>query len=217
MHNCKETREQLTELLLDGDGRAEAVLDQCRECRAEFEALAATLRMTTRLRETVTPTETYWTGYHAQLRGKLDQFHAKAQRLRHAKAQREELKPGLGFAFASLRQPLRLCVKLFLRPLPVPLGVAVLAIGLVLALFAFRSSQQPQAPVVVQVPVEVPVIQEKVVTQVVYRDRWHVSKPSKRVVSDPTTENTFARTLSGFKPTDEVKLTVIKGESPNEK
>jgi hypothetical protein len=223
MHNCKETREQLTELLLDGDGRAEEGLDQCRECRAEFEALAATLRMTTRLRETVTPTETYWTGYHAQLRGKLDQFHTKAQRLRPAKAQREELKPGLGFTFVSLRQPLRLCVKLFLRPLPVPLGVAVLAIGLVLALFAFRSTQQPQAPVVVHVPVEVPVIQEKVVTQVVYRDRWRVSKPSKRVVSDPTTENTFARsqeipgTLSGFKPTDEVKLTVIKGGSPNEK
>ncbi len=223
MHNCKETREQLTELLLDGDGRAERVLDHCEECRAEFEALAATLRMTARVRETVMPTEDYWTGYHAQLQSKLEGFHAKAQRLRHAKAQREELKPGLGFIFASLRQPLRLCLKTFLRPVPVPLGIAVLAIGLVLALFAIRVSQQPQPPIVVQVPVEVPTIQEKVVTQVVYRDRWRVSKPSKRVVSDSATENTFARsreipgTLSGFKPTDEVKLTVIKGGSPNEK
>lgn len=223
MHNCKETREQLTELLLDGDGRAEGVLDHCEECRAEFEALAATLRMTARVRETVMPTEDYWTGYHAQLQSKLEGFQAKAQRLRHEKTQREELKPGLGFIFASLRQPLRLCVKTFLRPVPVPLGIAVLAIGLVLALFAIRSARQPQAPIVVQVPVEVPTIQEKVVTQVVYRDRWRVSKPSKRVVSDPTTENIFARsreipgTLSGFKPTDEVKLTVIKGGSPNEK
>jgi hypothetical protein len=223
MHNCKETREQLTELLLDGDGRAERVLDHCEECRAEFEALAATLRMTARVRETVMPTEDYWTGYHAQLQSKLEGFHAKAQRLRHAKAQREELKPGLGFIFASLRQPLRLCLKTFLRPVPVPLGIAVLAIGLVLALFAIRVSQQPQPPIVVQVPVEVPTIQEKVVTQVVYRDRWRVAKPSKRVVSDSATENTFARsreipgTLSGFKPTDEVKLTVIKGGSPNEK
>jgi hypothetical protein len=223
MHNCKETREQLTELLLDGDGRAERVLDDCEECRAEFEALAATLRMTARVRETVMPTEDYWIGYHAQLQSKLEGFHAKAQRLRHAKAQREELKPGLGFIFASLRQPLRLCLKTFLRPVPVPLGIAVLAIGLVLALFAIRSAQQPQPPIVVQVPVEVPTIQEKVVTQVVYRDRWRVSKPTKRVVSDPTTENIFARsreipgTLSGFKPTDEVKLTVIKGGSPNEK
>src|SRR5215470_9721710 len=128
MHNCKETREQITELLLDGDGRAEDVLDQCGECRAEFETLAATLRMTTRLRETVTPGEGYWTNYHAGLRGKLDQFHAKAQRLRH-KAQRKELKPGLGFIFASLRPPLRLCVKTFLLPIRLPLGVVVLIVG----------------------------------------------------------------------------------------
>jgi hypothetical protein len=224
MHNCKETREQLTELLLDRDGRAEEVWEECGECRAEFEAIAATLRMTTRLRETVAPTESYWTSYHAQLRNRLEQVHAKAQRLRHAKAQGEELKPGLGFVFASLRQPLRLCVKMFLRPVPVPLGVAVLAVGLVLALFSIRASQQritqPHAPVIVQVPVEVPTVQKKVVTQVVYRDRRRVSKPSKRVINGPTAESTIARsqdTLSGFKPTDEVKLTVIKGGSPNEK
>ena len=230
MHNCNETREQLTELLLDGDVRAESVLDQCEECCAEFEALAATLRMTVRARETVVPSEDYWTSYHAQLRQRLtdarEGFHAKAQRPRYAKAQREELKPGLGFVFSSLRQPLRLCVKTFLLPVPVPLGVAVLAVGLVLALFAIRASRQPvQPPIVVQTPVEVPVVQERVVTQVVYKDRWRVSKTSKRVVSGPTGEGTVARsqkpqpedTLSGFKPTDEIKLTVIKGGSPNEK
>src|SRR5215510_1208744 len=107
MHNCKAAKEQLTELLLDGDARAEKVLDQCVECRAEFEALAATLRMTTRLRETVTPHESYWTSYHAQLRQRVS-FHAKAQRLKHAKPQSKDLKPGLGFSLASLRQPLRL-------------------------------------------------------------------------------------------------------------
>jgi hypothetical protein len=233
MHNCKETREQLTELLLDGaDDRAEELLDQCGECRAEFEAVAAALRMTTRLRETVTPGESYWTSYHTLLRQRLtdtrESFDAKAQRLRHAKAQSEELKPGLGFVFASLRQPLRLCVKTFFMPLPVPLGVAVFAAGLVFALVAIRTARQPatqpQTPVVVQVPVEVPVVQEKVVTQVVYRDRKPISRPSKHVVSDLTSESTVARsqkqpedTLSGFKPTDEVKLTVIKGGSPNEK
>ena len=231
MHNCKEAREQLTELLLDGaDGRAEEVLDQCGECRAEFEAVAATLRMTTRLRETVTPSESYWAGYHTLLRQRLANvgFDAKAQRLRHVKTQNEELKPGLGFVFASLRQPLRLCVKTFLKPLPVPLGVAVLAVGVVLALFAIRTTRQapiqPAPPVVVQVPVEVPVVQEKVVTQVVYRDRKPASRSSKHIVNGPTAESTVARsqkqpedTLSGFKPTDEVKLTVIKGGSPNEK
>ena len=224
MHNCKEARERFTELVIDGDPRAEKLLDQCEECRAEFESLAATLRITARLRETVMPAEDYWTGYHAQLRQRLS-FHTKAQRLRHAEPQREELKPGLGFIFASLREPLRLCVKTFLLPVRVPLGVAVLVIGLVFAFFAIRSTQQPvtqpQAPVIVKVPVEVPVVQEKIVTRVVYRDRKPVWKSSRRIPA----ENTFARsqkpqtedTLSGFKPTDEVKLTVIKGGSPNEK
>lgn len=214
MHNCKEAREQLTELLLDGDGRAEELLDQCGECGAELQALAATLRMTRRLRETVTPSESYWTSYHAQLRQRVS-FHAKAQRLKHAKPQREDLKPGLGFFFASLRQPLRLCLKAFLLPIRVPLGVALLAIGSVLALFAIRATRQPTppAPLVVHVPVQVPVVQEKTITQVVYRDRRRLPKPARRSAAPPAVENTFAQ----FKPADEVKLTVIKGGSPNEK
>src|SRR6185369_1967517 len=145
MHNCNEAREQLTELLLDGDGRAEEVLDQCGECRTELEALAATLRMTRRLRETVTPNENYWTSYHAQLRQRVS-FHAKAQSLERGKSQREDLKPGLGFIFASLRQPLRLCLKAFLLPVRVPLGVALLAAGLVFAVFAIRSARQTTPP-----------------------------------------------------------------------
>jgi hypothetical protein len=187
--------------------------------------------MTTRLRETVTPSESYWHGYHALLRHRLtEEFHAKAQRLRHAKAQRKELKPGLGFIFASLRKPLRLCVKTFLLPVRVPLGLGLIAVAAAITLFAIRAARQPNppAPIVVHVPVEVPVVQEKIVTQVVYRDRRPVSKTSKRVITGPTNENTLARsqklqpedvplTLSGFKPTDEVKLTVIKGGSPNEK
>ena len=85
MHNCKETRERVTELVLDGDRGAEKLLDQCEECRAEFEALAATLRMTARLRETVTPTEDYWTDYHAQLRSKLEGFHRKGAKTKTRK------------------------------------------------------------------------------------------------------------------------------------
>ena len=107
-------------------------------------------------------------------------------------------------------------------PVPVPLGIAVIILFSILGLFAIRqSSAQPQSPIVIHVPVEVPVIQEKTVTQVVYRDRRRTSKPSKRAAITPTPESTFARSLptnlNGFKPTDEVKLTVIKGGIPNEK
>jgi hypothetical protein len=217
MHNCKEAKEQLAELLLDGDAHAAEVLVRCAECRAEFETLAATLRMTTRLRDTVTPTESYWTDYHAQLRGKLEQFHTKAQREEHTKAQSEELKPGLGFTFVPLVRPLRLCVKTFLRPLPVPLGLVMLILAAVAGLFLTQPAHAPApqipAPVVVEVPVPVPVINQRTVTQIVYRERHQALTRSKRSGSTPQVENTFAQ----FKPTDEVKLTVIKGGSPNEK
>ena len=46
-------------------------LEGCAECRAEFDALNMTLRLTTRLSETAAPAESYWSGYHARLREKL--------------------------------------------------------------------------------------------------------------------------------------------------
>ena len=211
MHNGKETKARLTELALD-EAVLPAELGQCDDCRAEFETLNATLRATARLCETVVPPEDYWIGYHARLREKLSR--AKAQGWKERR--KEE--------FAPLFAPLRLCVRFFKTsvPVPVPLGIAVIILLSILGLFAMRkSAAPPQSPIVVQVPVEVPVIQEKTVTQVVYRDRRRTLKPSKRARIAPTSENTFARSqpvnLNGFKPTDEVKLTVIKGGVPNEK
>ena len=222
MHNCRETKERLTELALD-EAVLPAALSKCDECRAEFEALNATLRATARLRVTVAPSEDYWIGYHALLRERLSR--AKAQR------RKEEIVP----VFASSFAPLRLCARFLVKslkssvPVPVPLGITVIILFSILGLFAFRqSTAQPQSPVVIHVPVEVPVIQEKTVTQVVYRDRRRTSKPSKRASLASTSESTFARSqkprhddlpiiLNGFKPTDEVKLTVIKGGIPNEK
>jgi hypothetical protein len=203
MHNCKDTKERLIEIALD-EAVLPAELSRCDECRAEFEALNATLRATARLRETVMLPN----GYHARLRERL--FLATAQR---RKERRKE-------EFAPLFAPLRLCVRTGLRflkssvPVPVPLGVAIL---ILFALLAIRpSAAPPQNPIVVHVPVEVPVVQEKTVTQVVYRDRRRTPKPTKRASLAPGPENTFAN-LAGFKPTDEVKLTVIKGGIPNEK
>jgi hypothetical protein len=92
-----------------------------------------------------------------------------------------------------------------------------MAVASVLALFAIRAAQQPitepQTPIVVHVPVEVPVIKEHTVTQIVYRDRQKPLKSAKRSTVALTVQNTFAQ----FKPTDDVKLTIIKGGSPNEK
>ena len=211
MHNCKDTKERLIELALD---RAvlPAELSKCDECRVEFEALNATLRATARLRETVAPPEDYWMDYHALLREKL----SRAKALSRKERRKEKLAP--------LFAPLRLCVR-FLKSsvrVPVPVGIAVIILFSVLGVFAIRQpSAQSQSPTIVRVPVEVPVVHEKTVTQVVYRDRRPTPKPSKRAPLTPKSENTFARSLpinlDGFKPTDEIKLTVIKGGIPNEK
>ena len=217
MHNCTETKERLIELVLDG---RPVEANACAECRAEFDALNMTLRMTSRLSETAAPTESYWSGYHARLREKL----ATTPNPSHAEKQRRKEKLG------PLFETMRLCVRTTVR-VPLPLALAVIIACVAFGVFAFRRAEQPvaQPPLLVHVPVQVPVVQEKVVTRVVYRDRRSSSRNSRRAINDDAqTESTFAKSrkpstdeipasLNGFKPTDEVKLTVIKGGSPYEK
>lgn len=220
MHNCTETKERLIELVLDGRLADTSELNACAECRAEFDALNMTLRMTSRLSETAAPDETYWSGYHARLREKL----ATIPNPSHAETQRRKEKLG------PLFETMRLCVRTQVR-VPLPLAVAVIIACLALGVFAIRRTETPvvQPPLLVHVPVEVPVEKEKVVTRVVYRDRRSSSRNSRRAINDDArTESTFAKSrkpateeipasLNGFKPTDEIKLTVIKGGSPYEK
>jgi hypothetical protein len=222
MHNCTETKERFVELVLDGrplEAADTSELNACAECRAEFDALNITLRMTSRLSETAAPAESYWSGYHARLREKL----ATTPTPSHAEKQRRKEKLG------PLFETMRLCVRTQVR-VPLPLALAVIIACLALGVFAFRRAETPlaQPPLVVQAPVQVPVVQEKVVTRVVYRDRRSSSRNSRRAINDTQTESTFAKSrkpstdeipasLNGFKPTDEIKLTVIKGGSPYEK
>jgi len=220
MHNCTETKERLIELVLDGRSAETSELNACAECRAEFDALNMTLRMTSRLSETAAPAESYWSGYHARLHEKL----ATAPNPSHAEKQRRKEKLG------PLFETMRLCVRTQVR-VPLPLAIAVIIACLALGVFAVRRAETPvaQPPLLVQAPVQVPVVQEKVVTRVVYRDRRSSSRNSRRAINDDAqTESTFAKSrtsstgeipasLYGFKPADEIKLTVIKGGSPYEK
>jgi len=217
MHNCTETKERLIELVLDG---RPVEANACAECRAEFDALNMTLRMTSRLSETAAPAESYWSGYHARLREKL----ATTPTPSHAEKQRRKEKLG------PLFETMRLCVRTSVR-VPLPLALAVIIACVAFGVFAFRRAEQPvaQPPLLVHVPVQVPVVQEKVVTRVVYRDRRSSSRNVRRAINDDAqTDSTFAKSrkpltdeipasLNGFKPTDEIKLTVIKGGSPYEK
>ena len=238
MHNCKETKELFTELLLDGidfrsDQAISAELSRCAECHSEFEALSATLRMTGRLSETAAPAEAYWPGYHSKLRHRLADTQNESTTSR-AKAQRRKEK--LGPLFEPLRPSAgtNLLVR-FLQtsvPVPLPLAIALLVAAALLIPFAVRAipndTQPSDKTTIVRVPVEVPVVQEKIITRVVYRDRRPVIRATKRATEASRAESTFAKSqrsrteamppgLSGFKPSDEIKLTVIKGGVPNEK
>ena len=214
MHNCSKTREQIIELLLDDTNQSRdllvADLHACRDCTAEFDTLNATLRITSRLKETGAPSESYWTGYHAKLRGKI---------VCAVDGQRRAGPEG-----PPLRSMFRALFRSSIR-VPVPVAAAAVIVCLVLVSVSLRKSDQPaaQSPAVVQVPVEVPVVQEKIVTRVVYKERRQRSKNPTRATSNRTVEDTFAKSqkiepsLSGFKPAGDIKLTVIKGGFANEK
>lgn len=199
MHNCKTTRERITELLLDGaDPRLAltAELRECAECRAEFLAVKETLQLTTQLIDTPTPPDSYWPGYHARLKERLQA------------AQQPHVVPGqLVAARPSL---LRRLFTTSIR-VPVPVGLALVLMSALAFVFPVRVKHINS---VIEVPVEVPVVQEKVVTQIVYRER-----PSKRTKSTRAVapNNEAVASLDGFKPAEEVKLTVIKGGAANEK
>jgi hypothetical protein len=210
MHNCKATIDRVTELLLDRpnahpDDLLSKELLRCAECRTEFDALKQTLRITSQLIERSGPPKLYWNGYHEKLRQRLDNegIHVFESRERTLFAR---------FFGSSIR-------------IPVPVGLALMFVFAVALLFATRVSQKEVVvtqKVSVPVPFEVPVAQEKIVTRVLYRDR--ITRRTERPMVDSavaksvkTQNETRPTALIGFKPLDEVKLTVIKGGSPNEK
>ena len=207
MHNCKATTDRITELLLNRpNARPDDLLSKellrCVECRNEFDAVKETLRITTRVIEKSEPSKSYWNGYYARLRQQLDNatIHDFESR---------ETPWILRFFKSSIR-------------LPVPVGLALLVLFAVGIRWATRVSQKQAVitqTISVPVPFEVPVVQEKIVTRVLYRDRVRKRNESSTANSVVAKTQNEARTpaLIGFKPLDEVKLTVIKGGSPNEK
>ena len=159
--------------------------------------LDETLRIATRIIEAAAaPAESYWPVYHARLKEKLTHAHRSSV-----------TKPNGPSWIASV---FRASISV-----PVPVAAALLLI-FTLPLLLLSRTREPGVPEiqVVHVPVEVPVVQERVVTRVVYRPTSRRSRPRTTATR---VDSTFARTLDGFKPTEEIKLTVIKGGATNER
>lgn len=210
MHNCKTTREWFTESLFNDSDAQPDELVGCPDCRDEFQSVRETLRITKRALNAVEPAEEYWVAYHSSLRQRLF-----AQGSKSSTAQ--PLRPGVhkpSLIMRVLSSSIRV---------PIPAAAALLFVFALSVLFAIKASQHavlPPTVSVIHVPVEIPVIQNKVITKVVYRERRVITPALNQSETDATlakSQKVNTLTLDGFKPLDEVKLTVIKGGSPDDK
>lgn len=229
MHNCKLTRNVLTEYASGEMPPAQtsevtAELNECGSCRAEYAALRNTLRVSRQALQAALPADEYWPGYHARLQSKL------ARHLDDAKQSSFEVQPVPASFTSRLVMGLRKFATASVR-VPVPVALAIMLLA---GVFLFTLRSRGQATVVASAPlasvesktVEVPVIQERVVTQIVYVERKgrryrnaEGSSDSRRsdtaAISDPSAKT--AMSLAGFKPTNQVNLTIIKGSYQDEK
>jgi hypothetical protein len=78
MHNCSFTQEKIADLLFDELQSAEkesrlAEIRLCGDCLQEYQAMQVTLRVFDKAVEQHTPPESYWPGYEARLRERLEE------------------------------------------------------------------------------------------------------------------------------------------------
>jgi anti-sigma factor RsiW len=220
MHNCKRTREDLFEMAVsktprDRNGSLQAELERCEACREEYASLRNALRSADQAMQAALPAEDFWPAYHARLRQRLERdtsrSHPAGQPLR-----------------ASLWVRLRKFVTASIT-VPVPLAAGVFVLLILSALFtifsrnALRAAPVASPPSVITKTVEVPVIREKPVTVYVERNRRNARYAPRRKETERNALTTLARreresnppaSLAGFKPANEVKLTIIKGSYP---
>jgi hypothetical protein len=215
MHNCKANRETLIALALNPPDQTQSLpaeLETCAMCREEYAALRNSLRIAGQAKQSALPAESFWPGYHARLRQRLE-------------AASQSAVPSYAFEEQHLRTRLG---NLFTSSVRVPVPVAAGLLLFLIVSFAFAlNSRRPTntpPPTVVTKTVEVLVpqetVRERVVTRVVYRERDRRQTDGAKANTVAARRNEPAEipfSLVGFKPANEVKLTIIKGSSRDEK
>ena len=233
MHNCKTTRRSLIDLALDETQasarsvesvRLLAELKKCGACREEYASLRRTFSVVDQATQSAAPAESFWPGYHSRLSQRLKNA---AQTDSHALRVQPRTPARMWstltrIAGASVRIPVPVAAVLFL----------FFGLSMFLVLQARGQAKQkplPPATAVETRTIEVPVIKEKIVTRTVYvaKNRrlspaqsepnrtWSSSGATAGLPKEPA--NNTAVNLSGFRPTDQVKLTIIKGSYHDEK
>lgn len=251
MHDCRTAQERLIDLIFKELDEAESLrllseVEACAECREQHRSMSLTLFAFDQATASLAPEENFWPGYHARLEQRLEDAQETTGRAKPL----TEPPVWQRFMAASVR---------------VPAPVAALAVLLVagFSLFALTRPRQNSSPVMnapqaatVSMPaapqtdektriVEVPVIQERVVTRTVYVARnarapredtaTHGAEgprfndlkqkddgeaiqhvPATNARNGQAEGDTHAA-LAGFKPAGEVKLRIIKGNYQDEK
>ncbi|MDQ1590481.1 MAG: hypothetical protein QOG71_1108 [Pyrinomonadaceae bacterium] len=252
MHDCRQTQDSLIDLLFDeADGAARtrllAEVGRCAACETEYRSLAATLDACGEASAALAPRENYWPQYHAALTRRLRGAAASGDA--HAGSATDDSQAvRVTPAHAPLSHaPLwkRLLTTSIRVPAPLAAAAALLLVATSVATVALVARPAPE-PVVVAAPhamqteaapqikfVEVPVVEEKIVTQIIYLPRrvdgssdnarqlaTRENLAGVRRQNAPPAANTSAATpranLSGFKPAGEVNLRIIKGSDARE-
>jgi anti-sigma factor RsiW len=218
MHNCKRTKNALFDFALGelSEAQSAALMSQLRECepcRAEHAAIAGTLRVSHKALGAEQRSEEFWQRYHQRLQSRLKELPVSTvEKTRHIRFP-DFLR---AFTSTSIRVPL-------------PAAMAAMVLVCVLSFAALSRSQVnavPTTPVTrIEVQtVQVPVVQERVVRQVIYKER----KRSKMYEVDYANLKTATATvkpvpgpaaklnLAGFKPADLVNMTMIKEDDQDE-
>ncbi|MCU1265497.1 MAG: hypothetical protein JWM21_1815 [Acidobacteria bacterium] len=223
MHNCKTTRSSLIDLAMDEvqpqlKEQLLAELRSCAACQEEYSALNNILRDSSQALRATAPAEEFWSGYHARLVNRIENQSASVQPL-----------PVFGGSrlWRFARQMATASVHV-----PVPVAAAALLLLAGASTFFGWQALRPSTIIrpltsVVTRTVEVPVIQEKVVNRIVYVDKYR-NRPRNVAgrldqlanaaagVAHPDRSVTPAISLVGFKPTEQVKLKVMKGSYRDE-
>jgi anti-sigma factor RsiW len=234
MHNCRLTRASLTDLALNDLPQQERrqlliELNQCVECREEYESITDALHVSELALRSSVPAEGFWSGYHDRLVNRIQ------NRIQNPTPVPATFPISTWQRFLiSMRQAASASIR-------VPVPVAAAAVLLLVAgatIFAWSARRQTpakvvavQAPTIITKTVNVPVIQEKLVTRIVYVDRNRTRSNSNNSIIEPVdlnnastgvaqtapeTSDTTNISLVGFKPTDQVKLKIMKGSYRDE-
>lgn len=244
MHDCQQTQDNLVDLMfgeLDFAARARVLgeIGACAVCGAQYRAYAATLAACDEASAALTPRASYWPQYHDAL----------ARRLARAAAEDAEDTPTQ--CVTTGRVPFwKHLLETSIR-VPAPLAAAAMLLFVALSILALTLlARRAPEPVVLAAPastqesnapqikfIEVPVVEEKIVTKIVYVPRGTTSGedhsrrqqlPRENLAKVKTPQASSApdaaaaaavpprANLSGFKPAGEMNLRIIKESSPRE-